>query len=109
MLITQDDILVMSNSLDDLYKKEIINPNCFGSLIIKCSGSVYSASSYIGKITDNWMQSYTKWIYNDKNPWFYVRKNKKECEGCYLHALCPPISIYEQLSLIPCMCKRCNH
>ena len=37
MLITPEDILGMNNSLDDLYKKERVNINCFGSLTIKCS------------------------------------------------------------------------
>ena len=61
MLITPEDILGMNNSLDDLYKKERVNINCFGSLTIKCSEFVYSASSYIGKITGSWMQSFTYW------------------------------------------------
>lgn len=68
MLITPEDILGMNNSLDDLYKKERVNINCFGSLTIKCSGFVYSASSYIGKITGSWMQPFTYWIYTQDNP-----------------------------------------
>ena len=82
MLITPEDILGMNNSLDDLYKKERVNINCFGSLTIKCSGFVYSASSYIGKITGSWMQPFTYWIYTQDNPWFITRNEKPGCEGC---------------------------
>ena len=82
MLITPEDILGMNNSLDDLYKKERVNINCFGSLTIKCSGFVYSASSYSGKIRGSWMQPFTYWIYTQDNPWFITRNEKPGCEGC---------------------------
>ena len=105
LLITDEDILGMTNSLEELYKKERVNPNFFGSVSIRCTGAVYSANSYIGNITENWIQSYTNWIYQGNIPWFFTRNKKTECSGCHFQALCPPISIYEQLGLLPCICK----
>ena len=106
MLLSAEDILSTNQTLDDIYKKEIINTNFFGTLAIKSNGDVMVINEHIGNIYHNdFLSEMTEWMNSDKNLWFQTRIKWDKCSECPFIALCPSITIYEEQGLLLKSCK----
>lgn len=106
MILTKKEILHSRQTLKECYIKEYVNQICFGHLTINYNGDIYCLAQKIGSL-QNMDLSYiiNKWISSQDCLWYYTRKEKACCKECALQALCPPISIHEQLNAYksPCM------
>lgn len=106
MILTKKEILHSRQTLKECYIKEYVNQTCFGHLTINYNGDIYCLTQKIGSL-QNMDLSYiiNKWISSQDCLWYYTRKEKACCKECALQALCPSISIYEQLNAYksPCM------
>lgn len=89
---------ILKNPVDkqSIYRREVLNENFFGKLMIFPSGEVYSNINYpsIGNVKNNKLSEI---IYNElscSKAWLKTR-NDMECKDCVNRYLCPSISNYE--------------
>ncbi|MDR2407841.1 MAG: TIGR04150 pseudo-rSAM protein [Bacteroidales bacterium] len=94
---TFEDIIEVPISRQKIFRRQILNENFFGKLVIFPDGEVYSNmnSPSIGNLCK---EKLTKIIYNEINNtdsfWFKIR-DEKPCIECINKYLCPSISNYE--------------
>jgi pseudo-rSAM protein len=106
MIISEEDILNSSNSIEDCRLSDYINSNEYGHLTIDSDGSVSCLGKRFASIHDTDLSSTVNlWVSKENCLWYYTRKKKNTCKDCALQCLCPPISIYEMLGFFKCPCK----
>lgn len=107
MLLEADDIIKTNSSPLEVYKKQIIHLNNYGSLLLDSNGNVFDCLRYIGSIhEDDIYELLNKNLHDSNSLWYMTRRKRKECSNCVFADICPPISIYELQCIIPCACKK---
>lgn len=105
MIISEDEILHSSKSINDCRISDYVNPSIFGRLTIDDDGDVSVLGKRIASAFDSDLSSIiNRWVGQNNCMWYKTRGKKSTCKGCALQCLCPPISIYEELGLYnrPC-------
>jgi hypothetical protein len=106
MVVTPDEILNGRKSLRDCQIADYVNSEQFGHLVLDSKGNVLCLNQYVGSIQGSSLAAIlNKWLDHNTCIWYYTRRQKESCKECALQALCPPISIYEQMGFITCPCK----
>lgn len=106
--LTYDDIISANISVDELYRRQLINTHIYGTLTIKNNGDVYCACSKIGNyLQENIVNPLYDYLLSE-NLWYTPRSNKKQCKACLFSEICPPITIYEAENMIDCICSDIN-
>lgn len=107
MLLSLHDILGSNTvSIDEIFKREVIDVNNFGCISILSNGDIVSANDFIGNILkDNILNAMTSWLNKESSVWFQSRQTSKFCSGCPLTALCPPLSVYERQGYLERACN----
>lgn len=87
-----------SHELDEFVKRELINPNYFGKLIIDYNGDVYSGfkKKKNGNIYKDNIVEIINTQFKDENSWRLTRKKVTPCSECNYSNICPPISNLER-------------
>ena len=105
---TLDDIIGIPLSKQTIFRRQVLNENFFGKLIICPDGQVYANANFppVGNLLE---QKLTQIVYNEicnpSNAWFMTReKNSTVCRLCANRYLCPSISNYEIVTGIHNMC-----
>ena len=105
MILSVEDILYSSKTINDCRLLSYINPDIFGHLTIEYDGSVSCQNNKIASIYEFDLSFIVnRWIGNNKCTWYNTRRKKDICKDCALQCLCPPISIYEELHFYKCPC-----
>lgn len=97
IFIDLPDLFQSNMPMEEISKKNKINPSNFGQLVINNDGDVYDNLNFppIGNIyNDNIFQIIHKEI-DGQLRWFDLRRNAIPCSSCLYSFLCPPISNYE--------------
>ena len=106
MVVTPDEILNGRKSLRDCQIADYVNSEQFGHLVLDSKGNVLCLNQHVGSIQGSSLAAIlNKWLDHNTCIWYYTRRQKESCKECALQALCPPISIYEQMGFITCPCK----
>lgn len=97
VFIDLDDIINSNTDKQTIFRRETLNENFFGQLIIGVNGDVYSNINYmpIGNIFKE--DTLNKIVFEEINTgrsWFKIR-NEGICKGCCNRLLCPSPSNYE--------------
>lgn len=91
----EEDLFENGPSKREVYKRQLINLNDMGKLIISSDGYYFSNMNFpaLGKITEHITQIISK-EWNKDNVWKRIRK-AKPCTECVYQYLCPSPSNYE--------------
>lgn len=100
-----EDIIGEPISKKTIFRRQTLNENFFGKLIVLPSGDVYANVNCppVGNIL---FDSVAKLVYEEmtnSTAWFMLR-NAGECNDCINRHLCPSISNYELVTGIMNMC-----
>ena len=105
---TLDDIIGTPVSKQTLFRRQVLNENFFGKLLVFPDGQVHANANFppVGNLLE---QKLTQIVYNEicnpSNAWFMTReKNNTVCNLCVNRHLCPSISNYEIVTGIHNMC-----
>ena len=105
---TFDDIIGNPVSKQKIFRRQVLNENFFGKLLIYPDGIVHTNANFqsIGNLLD---EKLTKIVYNEicspSNAWFMTRdRSSGNCKNCVNRYLCPSISNYEIVTGIHNMC-----
>lgn len=102
--IKEDDLTETDPSKRDIYKRQLINLNDMGKLIISSDGYYFSNMNYpaLGKTTEHITQIICK-EWNEGKVWKRTRK-ETPCTECVYQYLCPSPSNYELVINKPNLC-----
>lgn len=107
MLLEIDDIIGTSCSPLEVYKKQMIHPDNYGSLLLNSNGYVFDCLRYIGNIhEEDFYELLNKNLHDTNSLWYMTRRKRKGCSNCVFVDICPPLSIYEFQDIIPYACKK---
>ena len=107
MLIDVEDIIGTNSSPLEVYKKQMIHPNNYGSLLIDSNGNVFDCLKYIGNIhEEDIYEILNNDLHDTDSFWYMTRRKWNECSNCVFADICPPLSVYELQGIIPCACKK---
>lgn len=106
MIISKDDVIHSSKSIEECRISDFINPNIFGHLVIDNDGTVYCLAEEIASINDSDLGAIVnKWVGDRNCLWYKTRGRKEACRECALQSLCPPITIYEEMGFYRSPCE----
>lgn len=106
MLLTKEEILESTSSIEACLSKDVLNENFWGHITITIDGNLYIGSDFLGEINERTVYSLiSKYLQKNNNLWQYTRNKKDECKKCLLSSLCPSISIYECQGFINRACS----
>ncbi len=107
MMISYDDIIQATNSVEECLVKNQINNSIFGRVILDISGDIYIEEELIGNINSDTIYSIlTKYLQVKHNRWLLTRENYEICKDCLLRSLCPNITIYERQGFLLTACDK---
>lgn len=104
VFVTEDDIQDFHLSKREIFARQAININYFGTLIVDIDGSVYGNLNEepLGTMDDGlYMLTYSEMTKGGS--WLRIR-NEKPCCDCLYQWLCPSPSNYEQVIGKPNLC-----
>lgn len=101
------DIVDARPTQKDIIRRNIINTNFFGKLIIMSDGSVYGSlnKKSLGNIHTRKLFDFVLKELVSRESWRLTRSNTTPCKYCIYELLCPPISDLELHSGQTNMCK----
>lgn len=106
VLLEADDIIGISYSPLEIYKKQMIHANNYGSLLIDSNGNVFDCLRCIGSIyKEDIYELLNKNLHDPDSFWYMTRRKKKGCSNCVFADICPPLTVYEFQGVIPYACK----
>lgn len=96
VFLTKNDILSTPITMKDTFKKQVLNINDFGKIIIQSNGDVYANKHHpvLGNIYKHSIYWLIQKEINEGLSWLRIR-NQTPCNQCIYQWLCPSPSDYE--------------
>lgn len=97
VFIDEETIFDEKQNLQDIVRKQGVNANFFGKLVIDSDGEVYSniLGKSLGNISNQSIQGLIEQELKNNQFWRLLRTDVLFCSSCCYNHLCPEISNYE--------------
>lgn len=105
MLLSYNDIIESTDSIDTCLTRDIVNANFWGYITICQDGTLSIGNIEIGDLNKNGIYSLmVNYLQSSDNLWMFSRNKYLPCQNCIYTSICPNVSIYERQGVIKRAC-----